>query len=521
MNDVAVLLTEMAERGSSRGAAALLDDIRRDLSGGISVVQPVSDERSRRLRGPLLGAAVAVVVLVVGIASGLFTSPVTQVSPSGIRWERMAIAVGLRAPAAGPGGFISFGTSPQDDVSGFGLWRSDRGVEWTRTGPTDMSGVSFFEVVVATDDRWLVGGEAEDGSMAAWWSDDGESWVPVEWPASIADTLSGVSATQDWFFAVSTDVFGEGTTMWRSRDGEVWDQLPVGDIDPAQAEGTAGGLVVRDGDRISVSTDGTSWMSARVTPPDDLEATRVSVETVAWAEDRWLSIARVERVGQPPVLGVFSSADGESWSYTGVPPFGEPTDRAPTVDADAVIDDRLVVSPGTAPISVGDEGTVSPSGIVSSAREIWSTTDGANWVLELETDRDVLALAGGGTPDGPVGLWYGPQETPGSTSTDDTNPVVTTMALPPNRELDQDGLDYQADAAEDGEITREEFDGALQGWKECMEERGVTDVRYEIDPSGGWSSEYASPSPYGDRENAIDNLCQVSWVEEVSLILNN
>jgi hypothetical protein len=48
-----------------------------------------------------------------------------------------------------------------------------------------------------------------------------------------------------------------------------------------------------------------------------------------------------------------------------------------------------------------------------------------------------------------------------------------------------------------------------------MEEHGVTDVEYTIDRSGGLSASFASPSPQGDRENAIDNLCQESWLNQV------
>jgi hypothetical protein len=48
-----------------------------------------------------------------------------------------------------------------------------------------------------------------------------------------------------------------------------------------------------------------------------------------------------------------------------------------------------------------------------------------------------------------------------------------------------------------------------------MEEHGVTDVEYTIHRTGGMSGSYASPSPDGERENAISNLCVESWLNQV------
>jgi hypothetical protein len=85
----------------------------------------------------------------------------------------------------------------------------------------------------------------------------------------------------------------------------------------------------------------------------------------------------------------------------------------------------------------------------------------------------------------------------------------------PDEPVDPDGLEFQAAVIEDGTVTFEEFEQAAEHWKTCMEEHGVTDVEYTIHRTGGMSGSYASPSPQGDRENAISNLCDESWLNQV------
>jgi hypothetical protein len=89
----------------------------------------------------------------------------------------------------------------------------------------------------------------------------------------------------------------------------------------------------------------------------------------------------------------------------------------------------------------------------------------------------------------------------------------------PDEPVDPDGLEFQANVTEDGTVTFEEFEQAAEHWKTCMEEHGVTDVEYTIDRSGGFSASYASPSPQGDRESAISNLCDESWLNQVAAVL--
>jgi hypothetical protein len=89
----------------------------------------------------------------------------------------------------------------------------------------------------------------------------------------------------------------------------------------------------------------------------------------------------------------------------------------------------------------------------------------------------------------------------------------------PDEPLDPDGLEFQAGVIEDGTVTFEELEQAAEHWKTCMEEHGVTDVEYTIDRSGGISTTFASPSPQGDRENAIDNLCTESWLTQLAAVL--
>jgi hypothetical protein len=132
----------------------------------------------------------------------------------------------------------------------------------------------------------------------------------------------------------------------------------------------------------------------------------------------------------------------------------------------------------------------------------------------LTTGRHILDITGALVDGRPTGLWIGVGD---QTRPDDQDPpVVTTTQDMPDEPLDPEGLEFQATVTEDGVVTLEEFEQALESWKTCMEEHGVTEVEYSIEQTGGWSSSYASPSPDGAVETAFDNLCRASWVDQVA-----
>jgi len=340
----------------------------------------------------------------------------------------------------------------------------------------------------------------------------------VEWPTALEGTIQTITSTGDHFFVLSRGVFDDGTTLWRSSDAETWTEIPTGPVTATSGflEGTPSGLVFRDEANVSVSTDGTTWATATLSSPPELGEGRVRVVAVETLGNRWLAFIEVERVGQDPVLAVVSSVDGEVWKFEGIPPFGQLEGLAAGIEATGTVGDRVVVVPDETPTSTQDDGTVVANGSVRNTGQIWSTTDGSEWTLELSEDQHLADLAGAIIDGRPIGIWVGfggeTQETPDS-------PVVVTTAAMPDEPLDPDGLEFQAEVTEDGKVTFEEFEQAAEHWKTCMEQRGVTDVEYTVDRSGGFSASYASPSPQGDRENAIDNLCTESWVTQVAAVL--
>jgi hypothetical protein len=440
-----------------------------------------------------LGTVVAAIVIGAGLVGGWIAGQSDDVSSSGVLWKRVEAAEGLADVASGPGGLLSVSFSATR-----GVWFTADGASWTHSQLPD-SDSAFVESVLATHDRWLVNGSDGESRMA-WWSEDGRIWTQVEWPTEIAQTIQEVTATPEHFFVVSRDVFGEGTTLWRSEDAETWAEIPTGPVTGTSGflEGTDGGLVLRDGAIVSISADGTTWSTATLAPPSDLGADTAWIVSVDHIGDRWIAVIAVEQADQDPALAVMSSVDGELWNYEGIPRFSGGDDFAPGLQTTATIGDRLVV-------------------FQMQTRQVWSTTDGVNWVRELSTDQDIIDVDGAIIDGQPVGVWIGIGDQNSDTVTSVQEPeVVTTVADMPDEPVDPEGLEFQAAVTEDGIVTLEEFEQALENWKTCMEEHGVTDVEVSVDRAGGWSSGYASPSPDGAVENALSNLCEASWVTQVA-----
>jgi len=477
-------LERMATRGTPVGSDALIRDIDVSLAD-----RPMAQrtKRGRRVPGPVWGAAVAALVLVAGVAGGWLIGPSEEVSPSGVVWKRLEVTGDVHDVASGPGGFLSFGVPAVQ-----GIWFSPDGESWSRS-QLPGSESAFIESVLATRDRWLVYGQDGAGRVA-WWSEDGLTWTQLDFPEEIDETIQHITATRGYFFALSRDVFDEGTTLWRSENGDTWTEIPTGPVTGTSGflDGTRGGLVLRDEDVISISTDGIDWITATLDPTADLGPGTVRIDAVEFVGSRWLAIVEVERTDQTPVLALLSSGDGRTWAFAGIPPFED--DMLLGLQIATTVGDRLAVA--------------------SNTGDVWSSADGVDWVLELTTGRHILDITGALVDGRPTGLWIGVGD---QTRPDDQDPpVVTTTQDMPDEPLDPEGLEFQATVTEDGVVTLEEFEQALESWKTCMEEHGVTEVEYSIEQTGGWSSSYASPSPDGAVETAFDNLCRASWVDQVA-----
>jgi hypothetical protein len=449
----------------------------------------VSRSRRRRLR-PILAFMVSfAAVLTVGLAGGWIGGSSDGASPTGVFWHRVDTPDFAAVAASGPGGFVSANSRAEE-----GVWFSSDGVSWEQSSLPASDG-EFIESILSTTDLWLIIG-GNDEARLAWWSEDGRVWSQVDWPTAFEDSIQTIISSGEYFFVLSNDVFDEGTTLWRSSDALTWTEIPAGPITPTSGflEGVSGGLVFRDEANLFVSTDGTTWTHATLESPSELGEGRLLVVAVERLGNRWLAIVEVDLGDQGPVQAVVSSVNGESWEFEGSLPFRYMDGMGPRGQTRAIIGDRLVA------VSFGN------------ASQIWSTRDGSEWTLELSEDQYLTHVDGAVIDGRPVGIWVG---FGGETEETDQAPVVVTTAVMPDEPVDPDGLEFQAAVTEDGTVTFEEFEQAAEHWKTCMEEHGVTDVEYTIDRSGGLSGSFASPSPQGDRENAIDNLCQESWLNQV------
>ena len=94
---------------------------------------------------------------------------------------------------------------------------------------------------------------------------------------------------------------------------------------------------------------------------------------------------------------------------------------------------------------------------------------------------------------------------------------TTTMAVP--SQLEQAGVDLQAEIIADGFVSQEEFVRAVSGMAACMTDHGFNGVTWSVDEvGGGWSMDYQSLSPADDpAEQAIYSLCYYSYIPDSGL----
>ena len=283
--------------------------------------------------------------------------------------------------------------------------------------------------------------------------------------------------------------------------------------------GTNGGVVLvppaeRRSQNVFHSTDGRQWTQGELVVPREIDPVpqRWGVRAVEKVGDVWIAIAEVSRLGADPVLYVWTSADGVEWTPQGIPRFGVVDGRAVVADLVAVAGDWLIVAPAHVTVAEIDGATVA-SGAVIQTGSAWATDDGREWTRVLETNGEIVALAGTTTQDGrTIGLWIGqaardPKEVDAS--------VTPTTARPVNPlNVDPLGTDLQDEMLADGQVTLAEFTAALEGWKTCMEQRGYTDVSFEIEPTGGFSQSFSSVD--GRTGETDDAACNASFVARVA-----
>jgi hypothetical protein len=522
MNNYEETFERLANRGAPIGAVVLLERVEYGLSDHVDSAPP-----RRRLRGVAVAVAAFGGVLVLGLVWVLVGSPTDFIGGPDkpvIEWiEELGNQDGLPVQlTAGPGGILRWSPFPGAGDAGVGF--SADGRTWSVVDLSVLDPGAFVQSVTATGDRWMLSVLGGDGTTATWWmSPDGLDWTPVVWPDSLGDTISGIVRSGEGFLAVSRDVFGAGTTLWWSEDGEQWAESAGGgpaDLQRVDLRGTSGGMVLiphqtdDTTQTIYHSIDGTTWVEGRVELPAEFTAgpTRWGFGGVVdHVGGMWIAVGEVFRTDADPVLFVWTSPDGVEWTPQGIPEFGRMDGVAASVGEHAVIGDYLVVAPARVPLYVGDDGIVSGAGSVVPTGELWATQDGRSWQRVLRTGADITAIAGTVTESGTtVGVWMARP-----TSDSDQPSVATTAGPVAPQELDQAGLDLQAEILADGVVTEAELEQALEGWKACMEERGLLGVSFEIDPQQGWTGGYGSLSPDPSAGEAEDAACRQSYLNQV------
>ncbi|HEX7197609.1 MAG TPA: sialidase family protein [Candidatus Limnocylindria bacterium] len=162
---------------------------------------------------------------------------------SGSSWEEdrnSALPFGLRAITAGGPGAVGVvwtyaGTLPFDSV----IVTTDDGVEWSEHRPSSMR-VAEVKAVAAFGDRLVaVGRQLDEGTPAAWISDDdGATWGMVLLASATED---GMGVASDLVVS-DTEIVAVGESgaaaspipvAWRSTDGETWTVAPMGEAGSA------------------------------------------------------------------------------------------------------------------------------------------------------------------------------------------------------------------------------------------------------------------------------------------------
>ena len=230
------------------------------------------------------------------------------------------------------------------------LWTSgDGGRTWTDITPSNFASIGIVSVVEF--DGMLVGvgrGDTintEAEQAAVYLSEDGVDWRKVETADPLIGQMIDVVATDDGLFAVGGVPGADSAGVWHSPDGEAWERIG-GDLEHAFL-----------------------WAIAEGGP---------GLVAVGW------------RRNPEPDLAVWTSADaGATWELA---PDPEGFAGFEGTDVAALPDGSLAM--------VG-------SALDGSEGRIWTSTDGIDWTLAVETLDGAYARSLAATPDGLVAVGGG------------------------------------------------------------------------------------------------------------------
>lgn len=252
-------------------------------------------------------------------------------SRDGRAWTRLTDRAGFEDAAVGEiiqgrfGGFLAVGSTCHFECAGVRMWRSADGAVWTPVAH-DLPDSSFVNVIPGGP-RWVAVGEVglPDGTLAAWASPDGATWLEATGMGAEPGVIRGLVATADGFLTAGSVYPGVDSepAVWMSTDAAVWARVPPVDgpqglgIDAlSQLNGVLTTFVrTESGIEPWTSTDGRDWdVDSDASAVFETGGTRSLRMTIVVQGGPGLVAFAVADTGQNSApIGVWLSADGMAW----------------------------------------------------------------------------------------------------------------------------------------------------------------------------------------------------------------
>jgi hypothetical protein len=236
------------------------------------------------------------------------------------------------AVASGPAGVVAVGGTGPDAA----VWTSLDGRTWRRLSVAAFHDETQIRMtsVVAWGHGFVAGGYV--GSLvgpiraAFWTSPDGGAWTRAPDDATFADArVSGITAARDGSRLVAVGAAGDaraasGAAAWQSRDGMSWQRAGENpDLNGAVMNSVTAGenaFVAVGSDLRSVravtwrSADGLTWTQAPDDPDLDNFGLKIEMRDVSWTGSGYLAGGHFLFGTQFPSAAIWTSQDGVTWS---------------------------------------------------------------------------------------------------------------------------------------------------------------------------------------------------------------
>lgn len=265
------------------------------------------------------------------------------------------------------------------------VWSSSDGHSWVRvTAEPGFSAREYHRVVVYQNKLWLIGGYTSSGrENDVWSSPDGKHWTRVTVEAGFsprAEHQVVVFQNKLWLIG-GRDENGYKNDVWSSEDGVIW----IPEKTAAFFSARGGHRVVAFQDRLCLiggeddsglkddvwwSEDGVNWSTREVT--SSRFSARTKHQLIVHNDKLWV-VGGGQAGGK--AKDIWTSEDGDTWNLVN-DSLGSNTRYSHQV---AVFKDKLWMS----------------GGFDFTKDDLWSSSDGINWVSELEAPSEIYTIRDG------------------------------------------------------------------------------------------------------------------------------